>query len=548
MSEYLKGALTAKFVCNVAYLGKVAGIEALGDLAMEPSHASGNFAKHLDTQRKKWQEGMPKTHDVPMPAYLRCSADRGIHMLQLLSPHEVLVEEMKSLDMVRLQQDFEKVAPPAYWEHPCRVQGRAVVPIGLFIDAHPYTAGDSMLSIVMINLLTSRKHLLGAVRKRLLCGTKTNCGCGGWCSYFPMFHFLAWSLRGLRDGTYPMEPHSMQAAEGQTCKNCGELHGQPLGFTGLCLQLRGDLAEFTGGMGLVTWSSNANPCVLCKQNKKTWFGELGNRHCQRGLRLVESYESECRAGSVVVPMYAELWHLLETVLVADTKKGRVLSIDLGGQGLLKGDKLCPSQWQMDIWSRTMPERCVFFRGTGVVKHINPLLSSELGTCLSSACSLDIMHMWCLGIFQNYVLEVFWLVLESGVFKGGSMKQDALLMSKHLKAFYAKFRDEHPDVLLTTIDSFTMEHTLGGSRGKHLLRAKAHETLGLLRYSVCLLTEYQNEVEGGPRLLVGAECLLGMYCNLQLAPALVPEATLEECFKTHLSREKFWKNNRSPCCD
>eukprot|EP00971_Amphidinium_carterae_P261148 5180994-Amphidinium_carterae.1 len=61
----------------------------------------------------------------------------------------------------------------------------------------------------MTNLVHNKKVLLGVVRKRLMCGNKCNCACGSWCSMFPIYQLLAWSMTALAEGRFPSSRHSV---------------------------------------------------------------------------------------------------------------------------------------------------------------------------------------------------------------------------------------------------------------------------------------------------------------------------------------------------
>ena len=149
---------------------------------------------------------------VPIPCFDRASGDRGMHDLLCYRPHEALAREAGEVDMSVAMERWVK--PPNYDSHPVvrRWRGRAalVVPVALYLDAAEYAIRDSMLVVSMTNLLTGRKHVIAVLRKRLLCGHKAGCGCKGWCSLFPLWLFLKWSLDALNSGLYLTARHNTE--------------------------------------------------------------------------------------------------------------------------------------------------------------------------------------------------------------------------------------------------------------------------------------------------------------------------------------------------
>ena len=61
---------------------------------------------------------------------------------------------------------------PAYYQHPVylsRVGDEEVFPIAIYMDACPYTKGDGVLNVVVINQASERRHLIAALRMSLMC-------------------------------------------------------------------------------------------------------------------------------------------------------------------------------------------------------------------------------------------------------------------------------------------------------------------------------------------------------------------------------------------
>ena len=75
-----------------------------------------------------------------------------------------------------------------------------------------------------------------------------------------------------------------------------------------------------------------------------------------------------------------------------------------------------------------------------------------------------------------------------------------------------------------------------------LKAKAHETLTLLRFIAETVPAWQDRFHNGPDFAKGAALLLRLYTLLQGSPVQLPAATVEACWAckrqaTH-SHKKF----------
>ena len=126
--------------------------------------------------------------------------------------------------------------PPAYHEHPVVVRSRPLVavPVSLYLGGIQYATRDSVLGIFLVNMVTSARHLLCSLKKKDLC----RCGCLGWCSLWPLFSFLHWSLRALGLGLYPAERHDGKPFQDHRSHEARK----DLGLVGAVIYLKADLA------------------------------------------------------------------------------------------------------------------------------------------------------------------------------------------------------------------------------------------------------------------------------------------------------------------
>ena len=58
-----------------------------------------------------------------------------------------------------------------------------VLPLGVFIDAVPYSIRDASIGFWIHSLVTGSRMLVCVLRKSVCC----HCGCGGWCTFDQIF-------------------------------------------------------------------------------------------------------------------------------------------------------------------------------------------------------------------------------------------------------------------------------------------------------------------------------------------------------------------------
>ena len=192
-----------------------------------------------------------------------------------------------------------------------KAQGKVAIPLALFLDGVQYANRDSMLVINVTNLLTEQKHVVAVLRKRLMCGKKASCGCRGWCSLWPLWQFLSWSLGALAVATYPRARHST-AFDTQQAKRTGwradEKHrlqqaGSEMEYAGAVLQVRADWGEMTTSLGVAYWSTVSDPCFLCGCSREAMFERdlLQQRvPFPWQLRTFAGYDDACKTCETVV--------------------------------------------------------------------------------------------------------------------------------------------------------------------------------------------------------------------------------------------------------
>ena len=95
------------------------------------------------------------------------------------------------------------------------------------------------------------------------------CGCRAWCTFFEVFRFLAWSLKALEEGLYPLHRHDGKVW-GPGDEDRSRFSGQRM-MKGALLNIKGDWSEYCSTWGFPTWQDSLRPCMECNCH-------LGNMH------------------------------------------------------------------------------------------------------------------------------------------------------------------------------------------------------------------------------------------------------------------------------
>ena len=259
------GKVSAKTMCLLCWWAGRAGAISVGDWGFRPNAPSGHYQRHLDSKMGKTVKHVAQEkYKLPAPQYQNHDCSRTVHPTLATPPHEALAKEF--VDKALLQDLRNSVVtkswPPSYYAHPV-VRGSAepVLPCCLYLDGVPFQKRDSFLGVFMYNLLTLHRHLVVVLRKSCLC----KCGCGGWCSLWPVFDFIRWSMAAAAKGLHPEARHGGQAwgaADGLRRTKAGT----PLGVKCCLLHVRADWVE-CATFGFPTWQSTSPP-LICLQARE----------------------------------------------------------------------------------------------------------------------------------------------------------------------------------------------------------------------------------------------------------------------------------------
>ena len=227
---------------------------------------------------------------------------------------------------------------------------------------------------------------------------------------------------------------------------------------------------------------------------------------------IEAWEESCVKCEKTITVES-MEHLcrLKTSLKFDRRKqgrlGLTLTNNIPELGLTKHMRLEPSWIQMDIGQvfkqNTVPVQFTFWTRALETKarHRNPLFDVAGGfaiglTILSLAA--DILHTVHLGIMQQFVLAVFWRILEADTWEIQTGSREELttvgvqMLMKEYFAWFGKRAKQFPEEKLTRVNA--MRKSMLGEDESGPLKTKAAETFGLLLFSLDLLLEHKNKVK------------------------------------------------------
>lgn len=199
LTQFCFGKMDAKTLCSICWLAAKAGArgDGLERLGYPPGRQTGKYSAHL---KKFLPVDCSDLLQLEIPGHVK--GLRGPMNVLMAQPHRVLEEEMLSLRSVGgdIEEKIKNTEwADSYFSHPKYIgeksDRRAVVPLALYMDGVKYTRAigprqDSLLAITIYNIASGARHLLCTLAKRDLC----RCGCRSFCSTFPVFEAIRWSL------------------------------------------------------------------------------------------------------------------------------------------------------------------------------------------------------------------------------------------------------------------------------------------------------------------------------------------------------------------
>eukprot|EP00971_Amphidinium_carterae_P130298 2581276-Amphidinium_carterae.1 len=323
LDEHLKGRMSAKLFCSIAYLAAKAGATCLESFGLHPNSHSGNFKKHVDVVLESGSLLQP--YILPVPAHVHQERQREVHNLVVHPPHELVAADMRRHgfdDEVLLKTSLLEAGerfPPNFWQDKLHRQTTdPIVPMALFVDGVLYKRKQTMVVFVVVNLLTNTRMLSIAIRKKLYC----TCGCKGWCSVYPIWLFLQWSFQCLREGVFPTHDHAGIPFAGKDVRSA--VQGKSFGCRGILTQLRLDWSEWCSTVGVPSWKSNKHCCMFCDASHEGMLKDLSECGYSSSPHRETTHEDMRAAASAcmiwVTDMSLHDLHTLQANVALDRRK------------------------------------------------------------------------------------------------------------------------------------------------------------------------------------------------------------------------------------
>ena len=513
----LAGVLSSKILCIICWWCWKAGVAGpLRSFAKAPGDRStGNYEKVFE--RAMGFKASVRKHQVilKVPGYGMHTHSRMTYDVGVVPVHECLHDEIISNDAAypALREAIaDRTFPDSYFEHPFVAGGGDEwFPCAVYFDAAPYIKRDSVLVVLIANLVTGMRHCVALLRKNCMC----RCGCAGWCSIWPILNFLKWCFCCLKLGRWPRlgctgvvwPEDSWRAALGES--------GAVLALKAFILQIKMDLQEHTSTFAFIGHSSNLFPCSMCGCDK------AGMHRCSVhsphvfpfSLHTLEDLLRACMACEHVV--HINYWELLLRVRAslgrvgAKNFKGGTLQITLPDVGLDIGDRIEPSDLLYDYSSLMMMGELpaggvtvTFWRASAetLVHHRNQFFCEELATSPQTILP-DMMHVLFLGLWQSFAARAFRAMVAGNVYNSPAhwapqavVSHTLEMMKAQLYLWYPEFKAMNPLKSVSEIQDISIK--MVGREARPSMDLKAGETKYFLYFLRDELQKHVAKIRSG----------------------------------------------------
>eukprot|EP00971_Amphidinium_carterae_P013674 269291-Amphidinium_carterae.1 len=252
--------------------------------------------------------------------------------------------------------------PPNYHQHPVVQQfegeGKRVVPYYIFVDGVSYGKKNSVIVFTATNMLTNTRHLIGVLRKRVICGNKGCCSCSGWCTLHVVWLFIAYCVEQFGKGRFSEQRFPNHLDEGlvngwgAADANRRAKAGEAMQYAGALLQVRADWAEISHSFGLSGWSDATDPCFLCQLPLRQLFDNLGDDGWAVPLKTRDTYDLSCRRCEVLCAFGVgvhgpTMKNMMFLDLRPQGQHGKIMAVDYCPLGLRANDRFEPSPTLLD---------------------------------------------------------------------------------------------------------------------------------------------------------------------------------------------------------
>ena len=423
--------------------------------------------------------------------------------------------------------------------------GCLVAPVGLYMDSLPYSLVDSVLGVWLINLITGARHVLLIIRKKIVC----NCGCRGWCTYYPILLWIAWCIECMAKGRFPDRRHDSTPFADLHDELRAVAASGALKHVSAVIKLKGDWAEFCERFGFPTWSSGMRPCFCCNGFGPELYSPIGVNlySCPWRLNTEIDYDRACSACEIWVTVSSNAdRECIRAALRWDKRKGgargRSLRDDLASFSLRKDDRLEPHPGLVDVAQfdqiSEFPCRVLFWRRSreNICTHRCPLFNSSLGVT-PLIIAIDVLHTLLLGPFLAWGKQAVWMLLLNGVWgvfeetNEARLKVAIMALRTALHSWYRA--EQSAGRFHSRIDAMTAK--MIGTSHNPTLKLKAMEAYGFVKFLVYTLETYQ--VPQSQDLVAAGKLLVQLFEQLKSAPARLSAEVIQQMldlWKQHMA--------------
>lgn len=422
--------------------------------------------------------------------------------------------------------------PPSYMSHPVAIASEwTALPVAFYLDGVPYTNNDGLLGFWMYNLISSTRHLLGVLRKSKLC----QCGCKGWCSFYPVMLFLHYNLFALATGLFPTDKCIVASDPLDEARLA--VAGLEMSLLGALTMIKGDWAEYAHTIGFPTWADLVAPCINCKSLPENLYEDSSCGIMDSPWELTEQKDYDQACDLCEIDCHLESRADLEVVLAglrydkrASGARGRALNINIPRMGLVIGDRLEPSRTLTDISAfaeiQEFPCTVVFWRRSRETRtrHRNPLFDEAIGVTVSILV-VDQLHALNLGVVKEFSMHILWELLicnawrvDERIANEEGLQVACSVIKGELFNWYDARHSADPYEKLSRLQEF--KRSMIGSRNARKLRSKAAETKGFYFFLCHLLRLRGNVLQRRDVWQAGADALERLLQNLGDFPVVL----------------------------
>ena len=224
---YISEQISSRDICDMAHRHTVSGGCGLEDIALVPDPKIQNHNAHLKLVLGNELGNADLTY-VEAPMFDKRVCGRTKVMVPIIRPSEALSEYFLghanacAADLLREPLegvppvDFDAL-PPAQRDHIVvkRALAAGVHPtrirrLGIFMDAAGFIKNESFEDLFINDLDTGQRWLVAVVRKQEMC----QCGCRGFCTYWPIHDALLNDLQSAADGRWSVVTHMQEPLPG----------------------------------------------------------------------------------------------------------------------------------------------------------------------------------------------------------------------------------------------------------------------------------------------------------------------------------------------